>query len=182
MNHYLPFLPRLLLLMLISACTTDSRVVPTDDMAANALPVGDRVDSPPEVTAAVPPSPSVMPPARSVLDEAPPISIQSVAMPTTSPLDPPTTHEVTVPEGRYVFLPRELTIYEGDSVRWANGSGIIHPMASILGPEVSGAMEIESQELPVDGSLTHTFHMAGNYPYFCFVHNRMTGRIIVLSR
>ncbi len=94
----------------------------------------------------------------------------------------PQTFEVLVPEGDYVFVPRQLTIYEGDTVEWRNASGLVHLFASIPGSDPSGHMELEPVDLLVGAQVTHVFNTAGTYPYFCFIHNRMTGKIVVLPR
>jgi plastocyanin len=94
----------------------------------------------------------------------------------------PETYEVIVPETEYAFIPGQLTIYEGDTVVWRNDSGVVHLFATIPGSDPTGKMEIEPEDLLVGGSVSHTFKLAGTYPYFCFIHNQMTGRIVVLPR
>ena len=105
----------------------------------------------------------------------------SAAVPPPAP-SRPQVYEVIVPEGAYTFVPRELTIYEGDTVVWKNESGLVHLFATIPGSDPSGHMEIEPSDLLVNADLSHTFLAAGNYPYFCFIHNRMTGKVVVLPR
>jgi len=92
------------------------------------------------------------------------------------------TYEVYVPDQNYAFIPRLLTIYEGDTVVWNNKSGVVHLFATIPGSDPTGYMEIEPSDLLVGARVAHTFTKAGTYPYFCFIHNRMTGKIIVLPR
>ncbi|MDH5527139.1 MAG: plastocyanin/azurin family copper-binding protein [Nitrospirota bacterium] len=113
-----------------------------------------------------------------------PVPFEEPREPMAAPPAPaePQIYEVMVPEGAYMFVPRELTIYEGDTVVWKNGSGIVHLFASIPGADASGRMEIEPVDLLVDSDISHTFTVAGSYPYFCFIHNRMTGKINVLPR
>ena len=82
----------------------------------------------------------------------------------------------------YAFVPHQVTIYEGDTVVWENHSGVLHQFATIPGSDPSGKMEIELTDLPPGEKVSHTFMTAGAYPYFCFIHNRMTGKIIVLPR
>lgn len=104
---------------------------------------------------------------------------------TTQPPPPrsePETYEVYVPDQNYAFIPRLLYIYEGDTVVWHNKSGVVHLFATIPGSDPTGYMEIEPSDLLVGASVPHTFTKAGTYPYFCFIHNRMTGKIIVLPR
>ncbi|MBI5136818.1 MAG: hypothetical protein HZA24_05710 [Nitrospirae bacterium] len=119
-----------------------------------------------------------LPPREPILfeDEAP---AEPAAPPAPSE---PETYEVLVPEGAYLFVPAQITVYEGDTVVWKNASGLVHLFATIPGSDPSGHMEIEPTDLLVGAQVSHTFNTAGTYPYFCFIHNRMTGKIIVLPR
>lgn len=129
----------------------------------------------PEAVAPMEPEPPLPPREPITFEDETPLAVP----PPPSQVE---TYEVLVPEGAYVFVPRELTIYAGDSVVWKNHSGIVHLFASIPGSDSSGTMEIEPADLLVGGEVTHTFNTPGTYPYFCFIHNRMTGRIVVLPR
>ncbi len=133
----------------------------------------------PDVSAPVAPTPEPAPP----LPPREPITFEDET-PLTAPPAPlqVETYEVLAPEGAYVFVPRELTIYAGDTVVWKNHSGIVHLFATIPGSDSSGAMEIEPVDLLVAGEISHTFNTPGTFPYFCFIHNRMTGRVVVLPR
>jgi plastocyanin len=135
-------------------------------------------------------TPEPEPEAAPMVETEPPLPpggpvIFEDEQPTVAAPAPPTEleiYEVMVPEGNYVFVPRLLTIYEGDTVVWKNTSGLVHLFASIPGSDPSGTMEIEPVDLLVGDNVQHTFTTAGTYPYFCFIHNRMTGKIVVLPR
>lgn len=130
--------------------------------------------APEEMPAEARPEPA-LPPALPGFEEGP-----AVAPP---PMHAePQTYTVVVPDTEYAFVPRELTIYEGDTVVWKNNSGVVHLFATIPGSDPTGRMEIEPQDLLVGAEVPHTFNIAGTYPYFCFIHNRMTGKIVVLPR
>ena len=92
------------------------------------------------------------------------------------------TYEVYVPDRDYQFIPRVLKVYVGDTVVWNNKSGVVHLFATIPGSDPTGFMEIEPSDLLVGAKVPHTFTKPGEYPYFCFIHNQMTGKIIVLAR
>ncbi len=98
------------------------------------------------------------------------------------PRSEPETYEVYVPDRDYRFVPRVLKIYVGDTVVWHNKSGVVHLFATIPGSDPTGYMEIEPSDLLVGAKVPHTFTKPGEYPYFCFIHNQMTGKIIVLAR
>jgi plastocyanin len=133
-----------------------------------------------EAPVAAEPAPpaEAMPPAAEPDRFEPETSVEAMPPPPAEP----ETYEVVVPESQYAFIPGQLTIYEGDTVVWHNDSGVVHLFATIPGSDPTGRMEIEPEDLLVGGSVSHTFKMAGTYPYFCFIHNQMTGRIVVLPR
>jgi plastocyanin len=143
----------------------------------------------PEVSApgAAPPPPAASLPPVAPVQTAPGAAFE-LHFPeeaTTQPPPPrsePETYEVYVPDRDYRFIPRLLYIYEGDTVVWHNKSGVVHLFATIPGSDPTGYMEIEPSDLLVGARVPHTFAKAGTYPYFCFIHNRMTGKIIVLPR
>ncbi|HYE95928.1 MAG TPA: plastocyanin/azurin family copper-binding protein [Rubricoccaceae bacterium] len=89
----------------------------------------------------------------------------------------PTTHTVLV--GNFFFDPSDLTIMEGDSVRWENTAGIhnVHettppptPPAGFGNPQHGGGAWV----------YTFGFETAGEYTYDCGVHGpTMSGTITV---
>lgn len=158
-----------------------------------------QAEAPPPLPEAVP-APALEPetaaPARAPAPEAapgvttpslPPAQSFDIFADTPAPAAPPPsaqpeTYEVYVPDKNYAFVPQQLTIYVGDTVVWQNNSGVVHLFATIPGSDPSGRMEIEPEDLLVGARVPHTFERPGEYPYFCFIHNRMTGRIVVLER
>lgn len=73
------------------------------------------------------------------------------------------------------FLPRELTVNVGDTVRWSFTGRLPH---SIIGD--FGAGEVTSERFTGAGSFEVTMTAAGRYEYACGVHtSRMLGTIVV---
>lgn len=87
-------------------------------------------------------------------------------------------YEVVVLENTLRLTPPKITVQLGDTVRWTNQDNQKHFLASVPGSGKPGELEIFSLMEP--GKIyEHTFKEAGVFPYFCFIHNQMTGRITV---
>jgi len=69
----------------------------------------------------------------------------------------------------FTFDPLTLTVKAGTTATWVN----IHHVVS----EKNGTFR--SNALDTDESFTQTFPAAGTIEYFCAIHPRMTGKIIV---
>jgi plastocyanin len=89
-----------------------------------------------------------------------------------------TQHEVTVIRNAFKLNPQEITIKAGDTIKWTNTDERKHNLASIPGSGVGDELEIFSVLEPGE-DYSHTFKTPGEYPYFCFIHNQMTGKITV---
>jgi plastocyanin len=72
----------------------------------------------------------------------------------------------------FMFAPRNLTIPVGSKVTWINKDEEPHKVAAVNG-------SFTSKPLDTDEGFTYEFKAAGKYEYFCTVHPRMTGTIIV---
>jgi plastocyanin len=72
----------------------------------------------------------------------------------------------------FVFAPVELTVSAGTSVTWINRDDVPHTIVSVNG-------KFRSNALDTDDKYSHTFANPGTYEYFCSVHPKMTGKIIV---
>jgi len=90
-----------------------------------------------------------------------------------------TVYEVSIIKN--VFKPAELTIRPGDTVKWTNTDERKHLFASVPGSGPTEELEIFALMEP-GSTWDHTFQTVGEYPYFCFIHNQMTGKIIVTSK
>jgi len=89
-----------------------------------------------------------------------------------------TVHQVTVIRNAFKLDPQNLTIPVGDTVNWTNTDERKHNLASIPGSGATDELEIFSVMEP-GAVYSHTFTTPGEYPYFCFIHNQMTGKITV---
>jgi plastocyanin len=77
--------------------------------------------------------------------------------------------KIKIKIANFTFDPLTLTVKAGTTVTWVN----IHHVVS----EKNGTFR--SNALDTDESFTQTFPAAGTIEYFCAIHPRMTGKIIV---
>ena len=84
----------------------------------------------------------------------------------------PATAEVKI--DNFSFGPATLTVPAGTSVTWTNRDDIPHTVVSTDDPK-----SFKSKVLDTDEKFSFTFSKAGTYPYFCSVHPKMTGKVIV---
>ena len=74
----------------------------------------------------------------------------------------------------FSFAPATLTVAAGTMVTWTNRDDIPHTVVSTDDPKA-----FKSQVLDTDEKFYYTFTKAGTYSYFCSVHPKMTGTIVV---
>ncbi len=72
------------------------------------------------------------------------------------------------------FVPADLTVTAGTTVRWVNTSNVAHNVVSETGL-------FTSEILNPGQAYTFTFDVAGIYDYECTIHPGMTGTITVQS-
>jgi plastocyanin len=72
----------------------------------------------------------------------------------------------------FSFTPATLTVSAGTSVTWTNHDDIPHTI-------VEHDQKFKSKGLDTDDSFSYTFSEAGTYEYFCGLHPKMVGKIIV---
>ena len=72
----------------------------------------------------------------------------------------------------FSFGPATLTVPAGTSVTWTNRDDIPHTV-------VSTDNVFKSKVLDTDEKFAYTFSKPGTYPYFCSIHPKMTGKVIV---
>ena len=70
------------------------------------------------------------------------------------------------------FSPMTLTVAAGTTVTWTNHDDIPHTVRAVDGSFHSKAMD-------TDDSYAFTFAKPGVYSYFCSVHPKMVGKVIV---
>ena len=74
----------------------------------------------------------------------------------------------------FSFGPAALTVPVGTTVTWINRDDIPHTVVSTDDPKT-----FKSKVLDTDEKFSFTFSKAGSYPYFCSIHPKMTGKVIV---
>jgi plastocyanin len=72
----------------------------------------------------------------------------------------------------FSFGPATLTVAVGTTVTWTNRDDIPHTI-------VSTDKVFKSKVLDTDEKFSFTFAKAGTYPYFCSIHPKMTGSVVV---
>ena len=83
-----------------------------------------------------------------------------------------TTMEVKI--DNFSFGPATLTVPVGTAVTWINRDDIPHTVVS-----TDDSKSFKSKVLDTDEKFSFTFSRAGTYPYFCSIHPKMTGKVIV---
>ena len=86
--------------------------------------------------------------------------------------DQPATASAEVKIDNFSFGPQTLTVPVGATVTWTNRDDIPHTVVSTDGV-------FKSKVRDTDEKFSYTFTKAGKYPYYCSVHPKMTGQIIV---
>ena len=84
--------------------------------------------------------------------------------------EPLQTNYVTI--DNFKFAPETLTVPVGTKVTWVNKDDMAHTVAS-------KDKKFKSHALDTDQTFTFTFTSPGTYDYYCSVHPKMTGKVIV---
>ena len=92
---------------------------------------------------------------------------ESLRLPTN-----PATDTVEVRIDNFSFGPQSITVAAGSTVKWTNRDDIPHTVVSTDGV-------FKSRVLDTDKSFSFTFSKPGKYSYFCSVHPKMTGTVVV---
>jgi plastocyanin len=72
----------------------------------------------------------------------------------------------------FTFGPDTLTVPANSTVTWVNKDDVPHTVASSDGLFKSKAMD-------TDDKYSYTFTKPGTYSYFCSIHPKMVGKIVV---
>jgi amicyanin len=86
--------------------------------------------------------------------------------------DQPSAATAEVKIDNFSFEPQTLTVTVGTKVTWTNRNDIPHTSVSTEGVWKSKVMD-------TDETFSYTFTKAGTYPYFCTIHPKMTGKVVV---
>ncbi len=92
--------------------------------------------------------------------------------PSVKASDQPSAANAEVKIDNFSFGPQELTVAVGTTVTWTNRDDIPHTVVSTDGV-------FKSKVRDTDEKFSYTFTKAGTYPYFCSVHPKMTGKVVV---
>jgi plastocyanin len=79
---------------------------------------------------------------------------------------------VAVKIDNFVFGPQVITVPVGTTVTWTNSDDIPHTAVSTDGV-------FKSKVMDTDEKFSYTFTRAGTYSYYCSVHPKMTGQVVV---
>jgi plastocyanin len=84
----------------------------------------------------------------------------------------PTITEVKI--DNFSFTPATLTVPAGTTVTWTNRDDIPHTVVSGDDPKA-----FKSKVMDTDEKFSYTFTKTGTFTYFCSVHPKMTGTVVV---
>jgi plastocyanin len=86
--------------------------------------------------------------------------------------DQPSAANAEVKIDNFSFGPQEVTVAVGTTVTWTNRDDIPHTVVSTDGV-------FKSKVRDTDEKFAYTFTKAGTYSYYCSVHPKMTGKVVV---
>jgi plastocyanin len=72
----------------------------------------------------------------------------------------------------FSFGPQTLTVSVGTTVTWTNRDDIPHT-------SVSTEDVFKSKVMDTDEKFSYKFTKEGTYPYYCTIHPKMTGKVVV---
>ena len=72
----------------------------------------------------------------------------------------------------FSYGPGTVTVAAGSTVTWTNRDDIPHNVVSTEGA-------FKSKVMDTDERFSYTFAKPGTYAYFCSIHPKMTGKIVV---
>lgn len=79
---------------------------------------------------------------------------------------------VTIKIDNFTFTPPMLNVPPGTQITWINADDIPHTV-------VSDDQSFKSKALDTDDRFNITLTKPGTYSYFCSIHPKMTGKIVV---
>jgi plastocyanin len=92
--------------------------------------------------------------------------------PSVTANDQPSAATAEVKIDNFSFGPQTVTVPVGATVTWINRDDIPHTVVSTDGV-------FKSKVRDTDEKFSFTFAKAGTYPYYCSVHPKMTGKVVV---
>jgi plastocyanin len=100
------------------------------------------------------------------------IALLVAGSPSVAANDQPSATNAAVNIDNFVFGPPTITVPVGTTVTWTNKDDIPHTSVSTDGV-------FKSKVLDTDEKFSYTFTKAGTYPYYCTIHPKMTGKVLV---
>jgi plastocyanin len=101
------------------------------------------------------------------------IVVALAALPTvekTMAASPPT---IDVKIDNFSFAPATITVKAGTQITWTNADDIPHTVVS------DDHQSFKSKVLDTDERFTFAASKPGTYSYFCSIHPKMTGKVVV---
>jgi plastocyanin len=92
--------------------------------------------------------------------------------PSVTANDQPSAANAEVKIDNFSFGPETIKVSVGTTVTWTNRDDIPHTVVSTDGM-------FKSEVRDTDERFSYTFTKAGTYAYFCSVHPKMTGKVVV---
>ena len=103
--------------------------------------------------------------------------VLSLSFSKTSPAQPAASDQNSlayqVKIDNFSFGPATLTVPIGTTVTWINQDDVPHNVIS------SEGKTLKSPVLDTDQKFSYTFTTAGTYSYYCGIHPKMTGKVMV---
>jgi len=96
----------------------------------------------------------------------------SAGSPSLQAKDQPPAASAEVKIDNFSFTPQTLIVGIGTTVTWTNRDDIPHTVVSTDGV-------FRSKVRDTDEKFSYTFDKAGTYSYYCSVHPKMTGKVVV---
>jgi len=81
-------------------------------------------------------------------------------------------NKVVVKIANFTYSPDVITVTPGTTVTWVNHDDIPHTVTAT-------GKAFRSRALDTDDAFTFTFTTTGDYAYFCALHPKMTGKVVV---
>jgi 3',5'-cyclic-AMP phosphodiesterase len=72
----------------------------------------------------------------------------------------------------FSFAPASTVVVPGSTITWTNKDDVPHNI-------VSTDQKFKSPVLDTDQQFSHSFDAPGTYKYYCSIHPKMTGQIVV---
>jgi len=92
---------------------------------------------------------------------------------TSAAADRKSATDVSVSIDNFNFSPAVITVAPGTTVHWTNRDDIPHTVVS------DDKTTFKSKVMDTDEQFSFTFTKPGTYSYFCSIHPKMTGKVVV---